>query len=190
MSISKRIMEAIDKMVAGDAEGALIPVSIAIDATAQKEYPKCETGDAYKIFLHKNLKLITKSSFGGVTIENIRIKYNHPKIKVDNDGTCSVEQILYHAVRCGLLHKANLPLNLKFTNEGMIKVENDLLILPASLVYGLITAVVSSPVNCKESIPLNYGMNIRNHSVPLNELWGKGEKVSEILSKLLSESAS
>ena len=40
MSIGKRVVEAIKKMQSGDAEAALIPTSIAIDATATKLYGK------------------------------------------------------------------------------------------------------------------------------------------------------
>jgi hypothetical protein len=40
MSIGKRIAEAVEKSSKGDPEGALISVSIAIDATASKLYGK------------------------------------------------------------------------------------------------------------------------------------------------------
>ena len=60
MSISKRIAESVDKMVAGDAESALIPVSIAVDATASKVYPNKNNNQAYKDWIHDNLSLITK----------------------------------------------------------------------------------------------------------------------------------
>ena len=155
MSIAKRIIEAYDKMNIRDAEAALIPASIAVDATAKKENPDLKTGDAYKQFLHKNLELITRVAFGGnkAITNSFRIRYNHPQIKTDNEGLCSIEQVWYHTVRCGLLHDGCLPSSLRFIWQTAIKVDDDLLVLPATFVYGLMFAVIASPVNINESAP-------------------------------------
>ena len=72
MSISKRIAQAVDHMQEGDAEAALIPTCIAIDATAKKYYGK-GGGDSYKTFIHENLGLITRIALGGCSILNIRL---------------------------------------------------------------------------------------------------------------------
>ena len=40
MSIGKQVSEAIDKMQAGDTEGALYALCSAVDATATREYGK------------------------------------------------------------------------------------------------------------------------------------------------------
>ncbi len=117
MSIGKRIEEAIAKMDAGDCEGALIPASIAVDATATQEYPALTNNQVYKSFLGDNLDLFTRASFGGIRIGRIALKYDHPDSRSSADGTCTVEQILYHVVRCGLLHQAGLPPTLRFTSS-------------------------------------------------------------------------
>ncbi|MGB2809945.1 MAG: hypothetical protein WBC22_19550 [Sedimentisphaerales bacterium] len=182
MSIAKRIIEAYDKMNIGDAEAALIPASIAVDATAQKEYPDLNTGEAYKQFLHKNLELITRVAFGGnkAITNSFRINYKHPKIKADKDGLCSIEQVWYHVVRCGLLHGGCLPSSLKFIWKTMIKVDDDLLVLPATLVYGLMFAVIASPVNINETAPHNWGITCGENRALLNDLWGKKDRLLKL----------
>jgi len=173
MSVGKRVSESIDKMAAGDAEGALIPASIAVDATASQLFPTEKNNSAYKQFISDNLATITKFAFGGTSItQSLRVKYYHPDLIPDSDGLCSFEQIMYHVVRCGLLHAAELPSDLKFTNEGVIKVKDNSLILPASLIFGLIVAVVVSPTNAGESIGDSYTLNFRDNHQKLNELWG------------------
>jgi hypothetical protein len=176
MSVAKRITEAIDKLIAGDPESALIPASIAVDATASQVYPAKRNNEAYKDWLHDNLALITKVGMGNVSItENFRLAYNHPELRLGDDGLCSFEQILYHVVRCGLLHGAKLPENLMFSMDGAIRVDSDSgkLTLGSSLIYGLIAAVVVSPVNRDQTIPDNYGITIFSKTKPLNELWGQ-----------------
>ena len=139
MGIGKRVKEAIEKMQTADPEAAWIPTSIALDATAKKEYPNVKkVGERYKKFIHENFRLISRLSFGGVTIGRMHLGYQHPDIKIDDKGTCSIEEILYHAVRCGLLHEGNLPKNLRFVRRNIIQRKEGVLILPSSMIYGII----------------------------------------------------
>ena len=74
MSIGKQVSEAIDKMQAGDTEGALYALCSAIDATATKEYAK--RGKAsFKSFVSSNFGLITAVAFGP-KILNLNLEYS------------------------------------------------------------------------------------------------------------------
>src|SRR5262245_55520717 len=108
MSIAKRVMDTIDKLIAGDREGALFQICSAIDATAQAQYGK-EGGAQYRRFIHENLELIT--SVRGVRRTNFHFEYDlnahrgkRPPIPAQPDGTFSIQDILYYVVRCGLYH--------------------------------------------------------------------------------------
>lgn len=175
MSIAKRVTEAIDKMAKNDAEGALLPICTAIDATV-KRYRGASGRKNYKDFLHENLGLITKVGLGSA-ISNFHLKYDHPDIQQNTDGTCQIQDILYHAVRCGLTHEAKLPPNLRFTDEYKFAAEDGILILPASLIQGMIVAVVACPVNSDQSVSENYEINIRGFQIKLNKLWGKQKEI-------------
>jgi len=175
MSISKRVSEAIEKMEASDPEGALFEICAAIDATAVKEFNK-RGKDTYKKFVHQNLGLITDIAFGGRQILNLNLAYDHPEVKKSSDGTCSIQDIIYHAVRCGLYHKAGIPDNIKFVQEQLITVKANNLILPSSLIYGFIVAIIISPVNKNESTLKDEILNLYNFLIPINKLWGRQEE--------------
>jgi hypothetical protein len=173
VSIGKRIGDAIDKFSAGDYEGALIPTCVAIDATASQVYPAKKNNEAYKDWLHENLGLTTKVGMGNITIENIRFEYRHPDVRCDAQGQCTIEQLLYHVVRCRLLHSARLPDNLRFGPPGTMKMEQDgTVVLSGGLVFGLIAAVVVSHVNRKETAPSPFEFTIFGKTKPLTDLWG------------------
>lgn len=173
MSVGKQISETIDKMQAGDPEGALFQLCATIEVTANKEFGR-QGGSCYKDFIHQNLALITSVAFEGLKGHNLHIAYDHPKLKRNPDGVVPVQDILYHVVRCGLYHEAALPDSLKFTNEGEIRTdENGVLILPSALIYGLIIAVVVSPSNQDERAPKESMLKLGGFGIPVNKLWGR-----------------
>lgn len=180
--IGKRVGEAFEKLDASDFEGALIPTSIAVDATAQKAYSGQGTGSAYKAFLHDNLGLITRVGMGGGGILNLHLGgYSHPKLKPDANGHCSVEQVLYHVVRCGLLHEGCLPGDIHFTPESRIR-GGATLTLPAGFIVGMLAAAVVCPVNAGELAPANCGFIFPTQKrAPVNDLWGRPDLIEQCL---------
>ena len=172
MSIAKRVSEAIEKMDKNDPEGALFAICAAIESAAVKQFNK-RGKESYKTFIHQNLDIITDIAFGGKKILNINLKYDHPEVKKNEDGLCSIQDIFYHVVRCGLYHEAGIPTNLIFAQEIVIKVEDNKLILPSSLIYGLLVAVIISPVNKNEKTSRDEILNLHNFPIPINHLWGR-----------------
>lgn len=190
MSIGKRVAEAIQKYN---------------DATAQKAYGKPGRG-SYKQFVKDNLYLITKIGLG-ISIENIILKVppeylaKFPEMKADSDGSCRIEEILYHVVRCGLLHEAQLPPNLHFhfdtPGHGQFSVAPDKLQIPASLIMGLAIAVITCPANLDEQmdeggyLTISSAVNaayqresgelmLHGYGIPFNHLWGKRDSLWKI----------
>ena len=182
MSISKRVAEAVEKMAQNNAEGALLPISAAVEATATKHFNR-RGRKSYKDFIHDNLGLITKVAFGS-SVMNINLKYDHPDLETGPDGLCTIQDILYHIVRCGLVHSAELPPTLKFVDENKFQVKNELLVLPSSLVYGLIAAVVVCPENTDQTILDDYGLNVRGFQIKLNDLWGKKQELENLFAAM------
>jgi hypothetical protein len=183
MSIAKRIEETIVKMSADDTEAALIPISIAVASTASLLYPGKKDNEAYKRFVAKNLGLITRVAFRGTAFAHMRVGFVHPHLKPASDGTVSIEQVLYHVVRCGLLHSASLPTELRFENRNVIIVDPDTntLVLPSSLILGLLIAVVSSPVNASQRADDTCAFHWRGNEIKLNALWGNRSELDAFL---------
>lgn len=94
MSIGKQVADAIEKMQAKDAEGALFAICAAVEATAAREHGRGGRG-SYKTFIRDNLGIITDVAFGGKRILNIRLAFDHPEMTKNADGVYSVEDIFY-----------------------------------------------------------------------------------------------
>jgi hypothetical protein len=189
MSIGKRIAEALDKFHAGDAEAALIPVSIAVDATAQKLYGT-QGGKSYKDFLAENFQLVTKVALG-VQVMNMIVGVppefiaNWPQVKVDAHGGWPIQDVLYHVVRCGLLHGAELHPKLIFHKEQIFQAGGaNAVRLPASLIDGLVVAVVACPANKGEKTDDKYGMQYLGYQIQFNSLWGKKTQLMKLFDAL------
>ena len=183
MTIAKLIAEAITKLEAGDPEGALIQVCIAVDATAKREHPSVTKNHVrYKRFLHDNLALI-----GGVAIdvwakEEFRLRYQHKDVKTDANGCCTLEDLLYHVVRCCLLHEGQIPQDMCFVPERVIRMgTRGKLELPYSLIIGLLLAVVGSPTNAREKIPKRFHINANGRIMPVSKLWGRKHRIDKEL---------
>jgi len=180
MSIGKRIFEAIEKIQANDPYAALTPASIAVDATSAKFYSH-QGRSSYKRFVRENFSFISRISFGGSSIGELRVPFSHPQIVLDSDGLCSSEEVFYHVIRCGLLHDACLPSALTFNSSGLFSVENGILSLPTSLIYGLILAVVVCPSNVSESLPSECAINVNGNAHRMSTFWGKKSDLLAVL---------
>jgi hypothetical protein len=185
MSIGKRIEETVARMAANDADAALIPMSIAVASTAQLLYPTKKDNQAYKRFVSQNLGLISRVAFSGTAFARMHVSFSHPSLKPASDGTVTIEQVLYHVVRCGLLHSAALPNGLRFENGTAFLVDptTNTLVLPAQLIFGLLIAVVVSPVNASQRVDDSCLFNYRGNQIKLNSLWGNRSALDSFLAR-------
>jgi hypothetical protein len=170
MSITKRVEDSLEKFQAGDAESALFQILSAVEATANTEFGGHGRSN-FKRFIHENLRLITRVSMNPL-IENLNIAFTHPNIDSKN-GLCTIQDVIYHAARCGLYHDAQLPTNLEFTNENKIASDSKKLTLPSSLIAGIIASVVVSPSNAGCKLSKEYQINKGSLQVSINNWWGK-----------------
>lgn len=123
---------------------ALCLVCNAIDSCAFKRYPHEKVTDRYKKFLTDHFLIISAYGFPGVTASNIKIKMNTKidNLKPDSNGYVNMEQIIYHVIRCGLVHNCEIEKSITFTEHTIIgDWNNDKFTLPKSLILGLIKAV-------------------------------------------------
>ncbi len=182
MSIGKRVSEAFSKMIGGDPEGAMFQVCATIEETAKRELGKGGRSN-YKAFLRSNMDVICCFAFG-TGLRRLYLGYTHPKIKGTADGSCSLEDIVYHAVRCGLYHTAALPSNLRFTKNVLGSGGDGILKLPETLIFGLVMSVVTSPANAAERCDQNYFVTAKDVMFVVNQWWGRAadlhKKVAEL----------
>ena len=112
----------------------------------------------------------------------------HTKREAAGYLTVPFGHILYHCLRCELLHTPNMPESIEFVEEPAMSA-NDILKIPIHLLYGYIIATVASPslrgvdFNLEESI---YWDGI-NACTRISWLWGNRPQLAELIQ--LNESA-
>ena len=122
---------------------ALCLVCIAIDSRAAQDYPNEKSANRYKKFLKKHFRTICEYGFPGISADNIRIKVNvpHDSLKTDQNGYVDMEQIIYHVIRCGLVHECNIDDTISFTDETYIGDWDEKFYLPKNIILGLIASI-------------------------------------------------
>ncbi len=174
MSVRERIYDAKVLWEAGRLEGAVIQVLIAVAATVRKRCPlPMKDREAYKRFILEELEKITYGP-----------KYNVGFFFRGEHGI-PIEEIIYHIIRCPLVHEGQLPIDIVFTQpepgdgmpfgiapggvpyDGKIfnhLVLNDTLGFPVGWIWNLIRVVAEAPENKKdfpdETYPIPDGYSV------------------------------
>jgi len=143
VSIRQRLEDARVLSAAGCQEGAFIQVLIAAAATSRKRYRQNEwdDGEAFKNFIYDEMGVIT----GGP-------KYN---VALPFQGKDTpLEDILYHHLRCQLVHDGAMPETVRFTEPAFkdgslchVLHLGDPLGFPAGWIENVATAVWLAPEN-------------------------------------------
>lgn len=149
----------------------------AVDATSTKMFPDEKYNNVrYKSFLQKNMRLVTTFGMPGVSAGGIRIKcVNIPELKTDKENMASLEDIIYHVIRCGLIHQCEIEDKIEFTERTMLGDFKGKFRVPYAIILGLIMAVILSKENAAESMPKSHKVYLNGKHVDLNSLWGKGK---------------
>lgn len=152
MSIRSFVDAALESHAAGKHDIALTLACAAVDATAAKLYPNEKKNSArYKTFLKRSMETVTRHGFPGVQASSIRIKCrNIRNLKTDEQGYVGIEDIIYHTLRCGLVHQCEIDARLVFTEHTEIGDFDLTFRVPKQLVLGLIVAVMQDKINYSE----------------------------------------
>ncbi len=177
MSIGTFVSSSLELMDEGKYDVALSLAYSAVDATSAKCFPNLRTNNSrYKSFLKKNMRIVTTYGMPSVIAGGIKIKcINIPDLKTDDDNMAGLEDILYHVIRCGLIHQCEIEDRIEFTERTILGDFEGKFRIPFAIIFGLIMAVILSKENSSEKIPSTKEININEKNTDLNSLWGKGE---------------
>lgn len=184
MNLSNCLDGLFDRIARKDIAAAWQSACIAVEATAKREFGAGGRSN-YKRFVRENCALITKIGVG-VGIERIRLKYSAPGIDVGADGTCPIEDVIYHAIRCGLVHDASIPANLELTPERIFSITPQKLVIPESLVDGLAMACLVSPANRDVKLSESRTIQIRGVPMSANKFAGRRAEIVWLLDAIES----
>jgi len=184
-TIGKRIDKAMEQLSFNDLEDAMLHACIAAGATSRREYRDVRRdNEAYKRFLSKNIQLIFLVATCGqvrVSTPSIRFRVKDDAVRTDARGLAPLESILYHMVRCSLIHNSVMPKDFALTSRDLkgwriSRPENGPLTMPWQLIVGLVLAVVGSPQNAYERAKGTWSVQ----GTGLNQLWGQKRKILEL----------
>jgi hypothetical protein len=176
MSIAERINEATRKYINSDFDNAIIQAFIAIDATAKKVLNIDNNKKRFLELTENNIDIISLTMF---LIE---------KIPNDNflDGKKFSE--LIYKMRCSILHEGFL--NKVKWDEKRLSYEDDVFIVPHSLVIALIFVVLAQSENKNENIEhglyTEFFYKEKEIMFRYSEYLGEKEKMMNLFQHLLS----
>ena len=178
ITVGDRIQAAIDHMDRREVELALSDVCIAIDITAQKYFNADKSSASlYKKFLQENMWIILTAGFGGVVVEGIKVPFSHPDIKGDDQGYCTLDQIIYHVMRCGLLHGTGEKDGIIWSNQTVLAYSDGILYISPNFIWGMMMAVIACPCNSQEHVNDTSWIALASFKYLVNDLWGKRSSV-------------
>lgn len=175
ITIGERIKEAIDYMEKGKIEHALTPTYIALDLTSKKVAGKDKSAKSdYKKFISDYMWLITYMGLPSVMTNAVKVHFSHPDIKSDAAGYCNIEDVVYHVIRCGLIHSTGLDSKIQWSDDVVLGGDGfGNLIISSKFIWGLIGAIIFCPKNHNESIEERYWIKVGSFQFFIQEVWGR-----------------
>ena len=183
VTVGQRVQSMIDHMSKGEIELALSDICIAIDVTSQRYYGvPASSASCYKRFLKENIWMIVVTGMGSLITEAIKLPFTHKDIKTDSEGYCTLEQIIYHVMRCGLIHGTGEDSKIKWNNNVPLAIdkEGNLNISP-SFIWGLALCVITCSVNKDEKVGDSCWISMASFKYLINDLWGKRNSVKNMI---------
>ena len=167
----------------GQIEHALTPTCIALDLTAKKVAGKDRSAKSdYKNFVSSYMWLITYMGLPNVMANAVKVTFSHPDIKNDTSGCCGIEDIVYHVMRCGLLHSTGLDSKIQWSEDVILGTDaSGNLTISNKFIWGLIGSIVFCPENKSESIDETYWISIDNFKFFIQEVWGRVDLAKRVI---------
>jgi len=175
ITLAHRVTHAIDAVARGEYEFALEDAAVAIDISAQRVAAANRSSKAnYKEFLERQFWLVELMALNGIAIpESVFGNVEVSGIK----GPAKFSDIIYHLVRCGLVHSTGLPASVRFEDCRGVFLADNLIVLPSQVLWGLLAAVVFAPTNAGEQSEGDYFLECAGHRFRIADSWGKEDLI-------------
>lgn len=184
LKISDNIAATIDELDRNHYELALRHICVAIDQTTKKYFEEKRSKKSnYKNFIAQYYWVLELMVFEGLDLENC--KFGNFPIE-DGDKLIkqpSIADIVYHIIRCGLMHGDGVPENIQFTEDKSTHLDKNILRIPKNLIWGLIAIVTFSKCNQNETIDKRFWLEIAGNRLCINDSFGQEELMQNIYNR-------
>lgn len=134
----------------GNFHAAMACVCIALDATAKLQFGGKTRARCLR-FVNEYLDIITCVGFNEAVIAKPGATLNLLDPTAPG-ATKNVTEIIYDSIRCALVHEANLPFNVDFTDEPFYGRKDSTFRIPIAMITALLLATICSPINAAAPI--------------------------------------
>ena len=186
MNIGNFISNAIKNLNSGEYDVALSLTCSALDATAKKNFPTLNNNTRIKKFISENTRIISYFGLPGISCGRLKMSCNSiPEIKKDEHGRVGLEDVIYYAIRCNIIHECKPDPRIEFTKHTRIGEENGKFFLPSQIIQGLIFSVLLQEANKNEKVGIKMEIKLPNAIYDINDLWGKKEELMPVMLGLI-----
>lgn len=183
MKITDSVRKAIDDWEQHELESAMLHACNAVDGTAKKFYPSIKgNNERFTRFLRCNYDVLSPMGAPGINLEKTRFPVNLPNAKA-SEGEPDIADIIYGIHRCSHGHGDELPDGFSLIEDTYgpnrithMEVSKGKVRLSDRIIFGLLAAVVFSPINSDLVTNTLDGYFLRYGDCPpmlINEWWGR-----------------
>ena len=186
-TIGERVKYAIDHMEKGEIYAALEHACNALDVTSQRKYrQKTSSRKLFKDIIKEYSWLIEFMSLGGINLDETKFS-NFPIIDGVNKPimTPDFSDLMYHVVRCGLVHSDALTEGFSFHNCATVELADRHIKFPYTVVWALLSIVIFCPENKHEKTAPDYWIGLYKNQLVINDFWGEEYIARHIASKYI-----
>jgi hypothetical protein len=183
--VGKFVREAIEATERGALESAFVSTCAAIDETLKKSLAQTDvsSGD-YREFIKRHWRLLTFTGLPRALPLSLKVEFGLTRL-VHGFQLRNAEEAVFHIIRQTAV-VGHLPAQFKFHQGFAFEMEGDKILVPATLIRGLIGIVIFQPANKGESVPDNYWINISDFKMFVSEFWGRIDLAERIMDFYLS----
>ncbi len=181
MTVGQNVQEAIDYCKRGLLEKAFVAACSALSETIINSTGKSELSDNdLKVFVKSNWHLIAFMGLPRALPLPMSLAFELKRVVPQFNVHHGAEEIIVLIIR-QTLAAARLPAEFAFGSDGSFEVKNNKLLLPNSLIGGLLGVIIVQPVNKNETIPDQYWINISDFKMFVSEFWGRIDLAERIV---------
>lgn len=174
-TIGERVKYAIDHMSRGETYAALEHACNALDVTSQRYYrQKKSSRRNFKNIIREYFWLVEFMSLGGLNLDETTFD-NFPIIEGIREPISKPDfsDLMYHVVRCGLVHSDSLSDGFTFHKNGNIILADKMITFPENIVWAILAISIFCPTNTTENTADGYWIGLFENRLVINDFWGK-----------------
>jgi hypothetical protein len=176
-TVGEFVQEAVDLMNSGAYDAAFPPTCGAIVETAKKAYGD---GGNYEKFIKENWELLSFMGLPRALPLPLNVPFALKRIVPSFNSHHGAKEIIFYVIQ-QTLAAGKMPAQFAFASTDIFEIRRNRLLLPVSLIGGLLGLVIVQPVNKDETIDEKYWMNIADFKMFISELWGRIDLAERIM---------